>query len=370
MMNTDRFITVAIHTYERAVLLKSILENEGISVVLNNVNLETPVISSGIRVRIKESDLPLALRIIENLDIFSSGDYSGDTQSIVVPVDFSQYSLQAATSAFFLAKHHKATIKLLHTFIDPRVSSNIQLTDKLTYEIVEEEECKQLIENAREAMDVFVEKIKGMIKEGTIPAVKFSTDILEGVPEDVIGEFAKKNKPLLIVMGTRDAAQKEKDLIGSVTAEVFNTSRFPVFSIPQSVSLSVTNRINHVVFFCNLDQEDILAFDIMYRIFKEMVKKVTIAYVPGKKHLFMGGNESVDALAAYCKAHYSELTFDVKPFALETLSTDFYDLERLSHIDLIAMPNKKKNVFSRMFNPGLAHKILINADIPMMVIPI
>ena len=70
-MNNERFITVAIHTYERAVLLKSILENEGISVVLNNVNLETPVVSSGIRVRIKEHDLPLALRIIENLDIFA-----------------------------------------------------------------------------------------------------------------------------------------------------------------------------------------------------------------------------------------------------------------------------------------------------------
>ena len=55
---------------------------------------------------------------------------------------------------------------------------------------------------------------------------------------------------------------------------------------------------------------------------------------------------------------------------MENLSDEFYEIEKVKHIDMIAMPNKKKNVFSRMFNPGLAHKILINADIPMMVIPI
>ena len=34
------------------------------------------------------------------------------------------------------------------------------------------------------------------------------------------------------------------------------------------------------------------------------------------------------------------------------------------------VPNKKKNVFARFFNPTLAHKILFHADIPMMTIPV
>ncbi len=66
-----RFITIAIHTYEKAHELKTILEHEGVAVVLQNVNLSTPAVSAGIRVRIKESDLPLALRVIENVEIFS-----------------------------------------------------------------------------------------------------------------------------------------------------------------------------------------------------------------------------------------------------------------------------------------------------------
>ena len=66
----DRLITIAIHTYERALELKSLLESEGIEAVLQNVNLSSPIISSGVRVRIKEHDLPAALRIIENREIF------------------------------------------------------------------------------------------------------------------------------------------------------------------------------------------------------------------------------------------------------------------------------------------------------------
>ena len=69
-MSADRFITLAIHTYEKAIALKALLEREGVNSILNNVNLTAPAVSSGVRVRIKEKDLPLALRKVENLDIF------------------------------------------------------------------------------------------------------------------------------------------------------------------------------------------------------------------------------------------------------------------------------------------------------------
>ena len=41
-----RLITVAIHTYDRAIELKNLLEKEGIEVLLQNVNLEHPTVSS------------------------------------------------------------------------------------------------------------------------------------------------------------------------------------------------------------------------------------------------------------------------------------------------------------------------------------
>ncbi|MDR3262150.1 MAG: DUF2007 domain-containing protein, partial [Tannerella sp.] len=95
----EKLITLAIHTYEKAQILKTILESEGIEVCIHNVNLIQPVISAGVRVRIKESDLPHALRIIEgikSLNESAKNKYPEDTvKRILIPVDFSDYSGKA-----------------------------------------------------------------------------------------------------------------------------------------------------------------------------------------------------------------------------------------------------------------------------------
>ena len=46
----DRLVTVAIHTYEKAQILKSVLEIHGIDAYIHNVNQILPVISAGVRV--------------------------------------------------------------------------------------------------------------------------------------------------------------------------------------------------------------------------------------------------------------------------------------------------------------------------------
>ena len=56
----DKLVTLAIHTFEKAQILKTMLETEGIEVYIHNVNQIQPVVSAGVRVRIKESDLPHA----------------------------------------------------------------------------------------------------------------------------------------------------------------------------------------------------------------------------------------------------------------------------------------------------------------------
>ena len=54
----EKLVTLAILTYAKAQILKSVLEKEGIKSYIQNVDLIKPVVSSGVRLRIKESDLP------------------------------------------------------------------------------------------------------------------------------------------------------------------------------------------------------------------------------------------------------------------------------------------------------------------------
>lgn len=371
-MSEDRLITVAIHTYEHAVQLKNLLESEGVPVALHNVNLTHPVVSSGVRVRIKEADLPLALRIIENREIFGARNDSpatGAQHTFAVPIDFSPHSTKACDIAFHLAYRHKASIKLIHAYLDPYITGDVQLNDTMTYDIANAELRDELDTESKKLMSEFSAKLRQRIKTGELPAVKFTTEVDEGVPEEVIVEYAKENNPEMIIMGTRGADTKEKQLIGSVTAEVLDSCRRPVFTVPESVNLNSITDISHAVFFCNLAQEDLLALDALYRIFSEERLDVTIVHVPSKKGA-ANTSEAFDKLMEYCADHYPRFSFKRANVSLPGIVDDFKEIEKQQRVDLIAMPNKKKNIFARLFNPSLAHKLLFHSDIPMIVIPV
>lgn len=375
----NRLITLAIHTYDYAVALKSLLEREGVHAVMQNVNLSQPEVSVGMRVRISQSDLPLALRIIENTDIFVPSVAADDkapasghkSHPIIVPVDFTPHSVSACDIAFQMAERRRSTVVLLNSFITPVESVGRQLGDTLNFDIADSEANIIMARDAKERMDKLSAELRQKIKLGKLPPVKFTTQIAEGIPEEVILETAREQFPELIVMGTRAADKKERELIGSVTAEVLDSSRFPILAIPEQVDMNDARNISHVLLFCGLDQNDMIAVDALYRFFNHENLLVELVWLPTKKQI---RNKQADVarnmLKEYCEAHYPRFSFSTRVFDMPSVIDDFAAVEKVRHIDLIAMPNKKKSMFSRLFNPSLAHRLLFHVDIPMMVIPV
>lgn len=365
-----RLITIAIHTYEKALALRSLLESEGIHVELNNVNLETPGLSSGVRVRIQESDLPLALRIIENGELFSETGSDKSEHTFLVPVDLSENSWKAACAAIMLAAEKKAHIVFLYTYLDPYLAGNMQFSDSLSYEIGETGARELMVANARKLLDNFADRIRKEMKSGHLPVVKFTQTVMEGVPEDAIVDYAKNTKPYLIIMGTRGADKKEKEMIGSVTAEVLDEGRFTVLTVPEPVELDTSLNPKKVLFMGNLDQDDILAMDMLYRMFGSSGASVTIVHIPKKRRFSdTSADKALRRLSDYCSMNFSHYHFVTVP-VIGNSDSAFAELHKKNNFDLIVIPNRRRNSFSRLFNPGLAHKILFHTDIPMLVIPV
>lgn len=369
------FITVAIHTYEKAVELRSVLQSEGIEVSLQNVSSGSPSVSAAIRVRIPLADLPLALRIIENREIFVTphpSAVSNGTGYVLVPVDFSDCTLNAVRTAAVIADRHKATMTLLNSYIDPYVGESLQITDALSYDIADAEARQSLSLNAKKSMDQLADTIRSEMKAGLLPAVKFNTEVVEGVPEDAIISYAKNRQPMLTVMGTRGADKKEKEMIGSVTAEVLDSCLFPVVALPETLAGRPVKDLDQILFFCNGDQDDILAMENMTCLFPDSEGTVTLAVMPSRRRWYVRQQQNnADALADYFRRsiprfRYESVAVDVS-MALDTISA----LHASHKFDMIVVPNKKKkNILNRMFNPSLAHKLIFKADIPMLVIPL
>ena len=375
MQNKGKLITLAIHTYEKSLELKQLLEKEGIEVVIHNVNLQKPVISSGVRVRIYEKDLPLALQIIENNPNLSSSLSIGDEQKtnkkgkILIPIDFSDYSYKACCIGFDFASHLNCKVVILHSFMSVNYSGSLPFnSDGFSTDIVNVEESKELKKVVHERMIKLSKKLKDSMANGTLPKIDFETQITEGVPEEAILDYAKQCKPQIIVMGTRGKDKKEIELIGSVTAEVLDSGKFPVFTVPENISISKVGDIKNVVFFNNLCQEDLISFDIFERMFSNEKLNVTLISIPEKKENNIDLRNA--AVLDYCRTHYPTYVFTIKNILDKNFLQDFEQFVFAEKIDLIIIPNRKKNIFARLFNPSIAHKMLFHSDTPMLAVPV
>ena len=111
--------------------------------------------------------------------------------------------------------------------------------------------------------------------------------------------------------------------------------------------------------------------DTMARIFDRSTATVTVVHLPQRRRPFERSNrDSIDNIVAYCNAQFPEFKFIASPIKPEDLTADLSSIVGGKSVDLLVLPYKKKNAIARFFNPGVAHKILTETDIPLLVIPV
>ena len=83
---------------------------------------------------------------------------------------------------------------LLYSYVDPVYSNRVQLSDMLTFDSKNSDSDERAFveEEAQRQMKNFTDRILDRIKAGSIPAVKFSTEIIEGIPEESINKIFER----------------------------------------------------------------------------------------------------------------------------------------------------------------------------------
>lgn len=364
----ENLVTVAIHTYERAIILKGILESKGIEVCLNNVNLIQPVVSAGVRVRIRETDLPAALEIIEQVDFECDEKAVQKTfpKIILVPVDFSEYTLKAARLAFSIAKTLDATIVLLHTYYSPFYSGGMPISDAFAFDEHSEEAMKSLMQKNEAEMDKLIKQLRVEMSEGLLPDVQIVPKFREGVPEEQILIYAKKHQPLMLIMGTKGASSSSSDLLGSVTAEVIDRSPVPVFAFPEQTPFDRFEGIRTIGFLTRFDQRDMVVFDVMMQLLNSLRLKVYFIHFSSDENPW--DEVQLAGIKEYFKRQYPELDMSYVLLGNEKIVENLNKFIEERNIDILTVASQKRNLFARLFNPGIAHKMVFHGNTPLLVI--
>lgn len=362
--NDDKLVTVAIHTFEKAQILKTILESEGIETYIHNVNLIQPSVSAGVRVRIKETDLLKALSIIEKMDLGEPSKKNGKS-TILVPVDFSDYSMKACDTAFHLADNLDAEIIILHAYYTPTYDS-MPVFDTIPYTMKEDDSMLRLLKKVNADMENLNTQLNRKIDKGELPDVHFTTKLREGIPEEEIGKLGNEVHPIAIVMGTRGKDRKEIDLIGSVTAEILERSSAPVIAIPEQCTLSDFSTVKNIVYATNFDPNDLLAFEQMMTLLKPFSFKVYLAHIEVNENAW---NEiKLAGIKEYFKKQYPKVETEYLLIKEKDILAGLDKVIAENKIDLVSLNTHRRNIFSRLFNPSISRKMIFHAKTPMLIL--
>ena len=365
----DKLITLAIHTFEKAQILKTILETEGIEVYIHNVNQIQPVVSAGVRVRIKESDLPHALRIIEDNKWFEEPveeEVVDTTKKILIPVDFSDYSLKACELGINYASVVDAEVMIMHAYFSPYFPSAIPMGDTLAYHTDEEGSVQHILQRVKVDMGNICDYINQKMESGELPKVKYDFVLREGLPEEEIIAYSKEYRPTLIVMGTRGKSQKDIDLIGSVTGEVIEVNKAPVLAIPENVPFTDLRDARNIAFATSFNQRDLVSFDKFMELVKGLDLNIHLFNISTSRDEW---NEiRLTGIHEYLKRQYPEAKISHTVLADGDLLLAIEKFVREEQIDVIALSSYRRNILARMFNPSIARKMLFQTDTALLVI--
>lgn len=362
----DKLITLAIRTYKRAQMIKSVLEENGIETVIHNLHPDQAELAVGVRVRIKESDLPQALKIVEEMESAweqESDIASSETPEVLIPIDFSDQISKVVDFGFYYADNLGAKVVFMYVYFSPAftISSNNDLS---TYSLSDSELLRKIIDSANHETENMTSQIHGRIEKGELPNIPFAFELREGVPEDQILDYCKKKRPALVVMGTH-GKKISNELIGSVTAEVMEACVSPVLAIPMHVKMNSAAEIHRLAFMTNFEQKDLIAIDKAISLFSSERLELFFIHASEKKQTW--DEIMLVGIKSYFSTHYPDITTN---YALLGANEDLKiidDFLATQRIDVLAFNTRKRNIFLRLFNPGLAYKLVMHSDTPLFV---
>lgn len=367
----EKIITIAIHNYARAEILRTRLEAEGIECYLKNINLIHSSISGGVKVRVNSKDLEKALRIVEKVSETFRDEYQDEMESpgqslqrILVPIDFSDYSVNACRYAIGLAEKLTAEIKLMHVYYNPVINS-MPLTDTYYYQVNMDEIIREIEIRAKNNMDEFYKDLKEKIERENIQGVKIDYALMSGIAsEEIIAECENYN-PDLVIIGMKGLGERENDLIGSVTAKIIEDTKVPVLVIPEDSLYQGIATIN-ILYATNFDDSDYKALKKLMNIMSPFDFRLNCVHI-GTPESNIWDKVKMDSLKEKLVSQYKD--YEIECFIIE--DEDFLNaiqkIVREKSIDIISMVTHKRNLISKLLNPSIARKVLFHTNIPFLV---
>jgi nucleotide-binding universal stress UspA family protein len=363
----ENLIALFVGNHETVSILKDRLEAAGITCFLEAVN-EGAACTGEVKLLIHASDAEKANPIftVWNRKLDETGLLAPKTlPRILVPVDFSESSENACIYAINLAGRMQAEIMILHVYYAPIVDL-VPITDAYSIQVDLDLSLRQLENVANSNLLNFVARICNKAKEKGFGHVKIRYSLREGIADDQIAQVANSFKPGIIVIGAPESGEKGNVMANRMVIRLFDKTCAPVLTIPKEAKYNSSVGVKNIVYATEFDDSDLVAIRRLMSIvgsFKVRIFCVNLAEHT-RKNLDSG---KMDEVINYFKKVNESIEVECLIFEGGNLASQLLDLVSNLKIDLIALTKRKRNILTRILNPGITNKLIGQGSIPLLV---
>jgi len=279
-------------------------------------------------------------------------------KKILVPTDFSDNALRAATYAAELATRCNASICLLYV-LEPAQAVLFRpatVQEKYSY-ILHDNRRKELLAFKKNVSDLY-------------PSLHITTELVEGDAEEAIPHYCRREGYDLIIMGTRGASGAKEIFLGSTTAAVIARSTTPLLAIPDEYALQQPDALVLATHQFEDNPELLHTLADLAQLFAAPVH--VVVYVEKDSEAAKTADTLRQQLAEYVK--YLQSHFPGVVFKSEVIEGTNFEgaMQRYcirQDVAIIGMITYPKKFFDRVFHRSATQKMTFHSHIPVLAIP-
>ncbi|PZX50938.1 universal stress protein [Algoriphagus chordae] len=265
---------------------------------------------------------------------------------IILPIDFSDNSLNALDFAIALAGKRDGEIILVHV-----IESVFDFASQASVAI------ENLHRDAESLMQKTLEKHKDS-------ELKFTTIIKEGTASISVARIARDMDATLIVMGTQGASGILVKLIGSTTINLIKESSVPVLVVPAEANAEEIRKVALALEFANHEEK-----------FIDWVIDMSIRWERGLEfvHVQTASDYEEDSgikkLEDFITSHHPGLPVKIHTFYASTPVEGLDQFLEENENVILVMCHEHKNLWEQVLSRSQTIEMVFHSKVPLLVMP-
>jgi nucleotide-binding universal stress UspA family protein len=271
----------------------------------------------------------------------------GKLERFIIPIDFSESSLNAYHYANRLARFNGEILTLAHIY----ASTSTDISQSL---IVEPRLKKQREEQLKNLVNELNKEWVGSIMNANLVTGTFDV----GFPGEKIVSMAKNTKAKYIIMSSSCDQNTIKKVFGSVSIDVMKNATCPVLIIPPTV---VFSPIKKILFACENPIEDLLSLAQIEGIAKIFSSQIKVLHVRKKDTPPCDFDHKKIKSIGHLDIEFDQIESNNKKKAIKNYIAK-------NKIDLVVVKPKKRPFLENVFHRSVSKYLSIYSELPLMAI--